>query len=73
MSIPRIPVAALFAGPSPARDAVDALIHAAATDSGFMTLSDLPADIAPTTEVRRELFRLFTLPDAEKRKLLRRS
>lgn len=69
--IPRIDVAALFAGPSPQRDRVDAAILAAARESGFMTIGGLPADLPMDAAHRRALLRIFDLPPDEARKLWR--
>ena len=69
--IPRIDVAPLFAGPSPQRDRVDAAILAAARQSGFMTIGNLPADLPMKAAHRRALLRIFDLPPDETRKLWR--
>ncbi len=69
--IPRIDVAALFAGPSPQRDRVDAAILAAARQSGFMTIGGLPADLPLDAAHRRALLRIFDLPPEETRRLWR--
>jgi isopenicillin N synthase-like dioxygenase len=68
--IPVIPIAALFGGPSPARDATDRAILAAASDIGFLTVSGLPYETIGAP-VRRQLLRVFTLPEAERRQLWR--
>jgi isopenicillin N synthase-like dioxygenase len=73
MTIPSIDVSALFGGPSRSRDAADRAIFQAAIASGFMTIAGLPAEIAPSQPRRKDLLRLFTLPEAEKRTLLRRT
>ncbi len=73
MTIPRIPIGALFSCSGQDRNDIDAAILAAATGVGFMTITELPADLAPTPIVRRQLLRLFSLPDGEKRQLLRQS
>jgi len=69
--IPVIDVAALFNSHGPARDAADRAIMSAACDVGFMTVTGLPADFAPTKERRARLLSVFELPEAEKRKLYR--
>src|SRR4029077_15412605 len=69
--IPLIDSAALFGGPSPARDRADSEIHRAATGVGFLMIRDLPTDIPLGTAARRRLLRLFDLPEAEIRKLWR--
>jgi hypothetical protein len=45
LSIPLIDVAALFGGPSGARDRTDEAIMAAATTFGFFAAGGLPADV----------------------------
>lgn len=70
--IPAIPVAPIFGPPGEARAAADRAILAAATGSGFMTISELPGEIAIGPEARRALLRLFTLSEAEKARLYRR-
>jgi isopenicillin N synthase-like dioxygenase len=70
-AIPRIDVAPLFAGPSPLRDRVDAAILAAARQSGFMTIGNLPADLPLDAAHRRALLRIFDLPPAETHRLWR--
>lgn len=70
--IPNINVSSLFAGPSPARRATDEAIMATAAGSGFMTVSGLEGHAPSGREVRADLLRVFSLPDAEKRKLYRR-
>lgn len=69
--IPLIDVAPLFGTSGPMRDTVDRRIFEAATRIGFMTVTGLPADVPIGPEMRRELLRLFALPEAEKRKLWR--
>jgi isopenicillin N synthase-like dioxygenase len=70
--IPTIDIAPLFQAPGAARDAADAAILDAAEAIGFMTVTGLPANAldAPT---RKRLLALFTLSDAKKRALCRRS
>jgi isopenicillin N synthase-like dioxygenase len=69
--IPRIDVLPLFGPPSPAREAVDRAIMAAAEDIGFLSLTGLPQAIPHGAEVRRDLLRIFALPPSEIRKLWR--
>lgn len=69
--IPLIDSAALFAGPSPARERADSEIRRAATSVGFLMIRDLPADIPMGAPARRRLLRLFDLPEAEIKKLWR--
>jgi isopenicillin N synthase-like dioxygenase len=73
MGIPSIDVASLFEGPSPQRAMTDAAIFEAATATGFMTITGLPASIAPSQPVRQELLRLFRLSVSDKAKLLRQT
>lgn len=73
MKIPAIDVAPLFAGPSAARDRTDAAIAEAAADSGFMSIRNMPDAIAPTRQMRARLLRLFSLDEANKRALWRKS
>jgi isopenicillin N synthase-like dioxygenase len=68
--IPRIEIAPLFEGHSPGRDRTDAAIMAAAESSGFLTVTGIPGD-ALSPELRRTLLAIFSLPEAEKRKLYR--
>lgn len=69
--IPLIDSAALFGGPSPARECTDREIHQAATSVGFLMMTGLPADVPMGGSARRRLLRLFDLPEAENRKLWR--
>lgn len=70
--IPVIDISSLFAGPSKGRNEADRRIMAAATSSGFMTVTGLPGDVlAPA--VRRKLLSIFDLPDDKKRQLYRQN
>jgi len=71
MALPRIDIGPLFAPASPERDTADRAIMAAARDYGFMTVTGLPADVPIDAGTRRDLLRLFTLPEAESAKLWR--
>src|ERR1700693_1632280 len=71
LSIPVIDVAALFGGPSPARDRTDAAIMEAASTFGFIAASTLPGDVPNDRESRSQLLRLFDLPPAKIRPLWR--
>jgi isopenicillin N synthase-like dioxygenase len=71
LSIPVIDVAALFDGPSPARDRTDAAIMEAASTFGFFAASALPGDVPIDRESRSQLLRLFELPPAKIRPLWR--
>lgn len=70
--IPVVDVAPLFDAPSAARDRADAAILDAAANIGFMTITGLPADCAPSKPVRAELLRLFALDEAVKQPMWRR-
>jgi isopenicillin N synthase-like dioxygenase len=70
--IPSIDIVALFTTPDAARNGVDAAILAAAQDIGFMTVTGLPSDLLSATN-RKRLLAIFSLPDAKKRALCRRS
>lgn len=69
--IPRIDIAPLFGPAGAARDHVDTAIMDAARDHGFMTVTGLPASAGLDPETRRDLLRLFSLPEPEQRKLWR--
>jgi isopenicillin N synthase-like dioxygenase len=71
-AIPSIPVGALFTGPGRERDRCDAELYAAACAVGFLTVTDLPAGIAPTAAVRADLKRIFAADEAVRRRLWRR-
>ncbi len=70
--IPTINIAPLFGGVTAARTSVDGKILQAAGETGFMTVTGLPGDtLSPQT--RKRLLALFTLPEAKKHALCRRS
>jgi isopenicillin N synthase-like dioxygenase len=71
-SIPTIDVGPLFGRPGAARTQTDRAIMAAATGSGFMTISGLPPSCAAGKARRAELLRIFTLSEQSRRRLLRR-
>jgi isopenicillin N synthase-like dioxygenase len=71
-SIPAIPVGALFSGSGAARDRCDAALLDAAATAGFLTVTALPAEIAPTDAVRADLKRIFAADEAVRRRLWRR-
>jgi len=53
--IPKVDIAALFGPPSPAREAVDRAIMAAAEDIGFLTVAGIPPESPHGAEDRRDL------------------
>jgi isopenicillin N synthase-like dioxygenase len=69
--IPSIDISALFADDPVARAETDRLIMAASSDSGFMLVRALPDDVPVGEAVRARLLRIFDLPPAEIRPLLR--
>lgn len=69
--IPRIDASSLFGPASETRRETDAAIMAAAENSGFMTICGLPPDVPIDRARRRELLRIFDLPEEAKRKLYR--
>lgn len=71
-AIPAVPVGALFAAPGRARDRCDAQLYAAASAVGFLTVTGLPARIAPTAAVRADLQRIFAVDAAVRGRLWRR-
>lgn len=70
-AIPKIDISTLFRGPSPERDATDQAILTAAGDSGFMTVTGLPAEVPLDPEHRRAVLRIFELTDQRLRPLWR--
>ena len=70
-AIPRVDIGPLF-GPDPAaRSVVDSAIQDAARNVGMMLIAGLPADARLHPTKRRRLLELFSLPEAEIRKLWR--
>lgn len=69
--IETIAIAPLFGPPSPARDQTDSRIMAAASGIGFMAIRNFPGDDWLTRQNRARLLAIFSLPEAEKQKLLR--
>jgi isopenicillin N synthase-like dioxygenase len=70
--IPSIAVGTLFEGAGRARDRCDAELYRAASAVGFLTVTDLPAGIAPTQAVRADLKRIFAADESVRRRLWRR-
>jgi isopenicillin N synthase-like dioxygenase len=70
--IPTLDIAPLFGPASAARDRADrALLHAA-SGFGFACVTGLPQAVPHGSAARAALLRIFTLSDAERRKLYRR-
>jgi isopenicillin N synthase-like dioxygenase len=69
--IPLIDIAPLFGPPGAARNAADRVILAAAAETGFMTVANLPPEVGHGAAARRGLLRIFDLPEDETRKLWR--
>jgi isopenicillin N synthase-like dioxygenase len=72
MSIPEIDVAGLFGTASPARADADSALIDAACGMGFLVVRGLPDDVPVGDRARRDLLRLFALPESERRTLWRR-
>src|SRR5579862_356808 len=70
--IPLIDVAPLFGGESSARSSVDQALFAAAREVGFLGIRGLPREVALGREARARLLAIFSLGDADKRRLYRR-
>ena len=71
-SIPFVDVGALFGGHSIARERTDAAFMDAATTSGFLCVTGLPARIRCDAGARDQLLKLFALPAPVLRPLWRR-
>jgi isopenicillin N synthase-like dioxygenase len=69
--IPTIDIAPLFSG-SAGHSVADAAILKAAQEIGFMAVTGIPDDVL-STRTRRDLLRIFTLSDAAKRAMCRRT
>lgn len=69
--IPRVNVSALFSENEAARSDVDRAIRSAAKTSGMMVVTGLPQWAVLDGPSRRELLRIFSLPQVEIRKLWR--
>jgi isopenicillin N synthase-like dioxygenase len=70
-AIPCIDIGSMFGVRTPARDAADRAIMAAAAAPGFALVNGFPADVPVGRAVRANLLRLFQLPEQETRKLWR--
>lgn len=71
--IPLINIAALFAGPSAARDQADAALAHAAFEIGFMTVRGQPPELRANDADRRLSLRLFEIPPSGQRSLWKRN
>jgi isopenicillin N synthase-like dioxygenase len=70
--IPVIDIGPLFAADASGWRRVDQELSAAARDIGFLSLRGLPAHVAPRAERTAQLLEVFSLDEAEKRRLYRR-
>lgn len=70
--VPVIDISSIFGGSSPARDQADHEIMAAATDTGFMTVTGLPDDML-SRDIRQRMLSIFDLPQTSKQKLYRQN
>jgi isopenicillin N synthase-like dioxygenase len=70
--IPVVSVAPLFGSDPAARSEADRALAAAARDVGFVSIGDLPNDEALEAAWRARLLKIFTLNEAQKRRLYRR-
>ena len=70
--IPVIDISSIFGGLSEVRNQTDREIMAAATDTGFMTVTGLPDDML-SREVRKRMLSIFNLPQASRQKLYRQN
>ncbi len=69
MAIPEISIGPLFEPASSAREATDQAIYHAATNEGFMTITDLPNGEATNEAAKQSLLRLFSLTGDKQRRL----
>src|SRR3954468_9486803 len=69
--IPRVNVSALFSGHRSEFSQVDTAISRAAQSSGMMIITDLPRWAALDEASRTAILKIFSLPDAEIRRLWR--
>lgn len=70
-AIPKVDVGALFGGDPAARSTVDDAICSAACNQGMLIFAGLPRWATLDPAQRRQLLRIFSLPEAEIRKLWR--
>ena len=70
-SIPTIDIRSLFGIRTAERDSADAALMRAAATTGFMVVTGYPPELPAGSAVRRDLLRLFQLPETETRKLWR--
>ena len=71
--IPLIDAGAIFGPASSRRAEVDAEILEAAGSSGFLVLGGMPSSLPLGASARRDLLRIFDLPEEAKRPLFRRA
>jgi isopenicillin N synthase-like dioxygenase len=69
--IPTIDIASLFGGASSDRNQTDTAIAAAAADTGFMLVGNMPRHIPISPAELQSLKRIFALPPPEQRRLWR--
>lgn len=69
--IPQIDISALFGAPSSGRDAADRAVMKAAAGIGFMIVTGFPGAEWLVPDRRRQLLKIFSLPEPEKRNLWR--
>ena len=70
--IPILNIAPLFGPASAARDEADRALMRAASETGFLCATGLPAEVPHGGAARAALLSVFALPEAEKRRLYRR-
>ena len=70
--IPVLDIGTLFQGRSSERERTDAALHQGASAQGFLIVTGLPPDVPVGREARRDVLRIFDLPDSDQRRLWRR-
>ncbi len=70
--IPVIDISSIFGRPSQARNQTDREIMAAATDTGFMSVTGLPDNML-SSDTRKRMLSIFDLPQSSKQKLYRQN
>src|ERR1700733_12226867 len=66
-----IDVSPLFASPSKARDGADTAVMQAASGLGFMTIAGFAEPVGVAPDAVKTMLRIFSLTDAQKRRLSR--